>query len=251
MKEYFTKFLNCGRNSLRFIIRTYNIKDIYVPYYTCPSVWQAIKRENCQIRFYHIARNFLPTIEFSKDSYILYTNYFGINSKNVFDMTKKYQNLIIDNAHAYYMPQIGLAGFNSIRKFLPTPDGSIVYTTKENKTIYPPDESHINLTNTDFRNRDFDISDDIKSVSNKTVELLKKIDIDLNKKNHLERFYELEKRYRDTNTLKITLGEYDIPYIYPYLSENKINEPYETFWNPQPINTVEGYFQKYLKGIIL
>ena len=73
----------------------------------------------------------------------------------------------------------------------------------------------------------------------------------MNKKNHLERFYELEKRYRDTNMLKITLGEYDIPYIYPYLSENKINEPYETFWNPQPINTVEGYFRKYLKGIIL
>ena len=62
MSEYYTKKLNCGRNSIRFIIRTYNIKEIFIPYYTCPSVWQAIKREKCKIKFYHIDKNFLPTI---------------------------------------------------------------------------------------------------------------------------------------------------------------------------------------------
>lgn len=251
MSEFYTKKLNCGRNSLRFIIRTYNIKEIFIPYYTCPSVWQAIKREKCKINFYHIDKNFLPTIEFPKNSYILYTNYFGINGRNVITLTNKYKNLIIDNAHAFFMPQIGLAGFNSIRKFLPTPDGSIVYTTKENKTIYSPDESYKNLTNTDFRNRNFDISEDIKAISNKTVKLLNNIDITLNKAYRIEKFYELDRKYHSTNLLKFSLYEYDVPYVYPYLSENNIDIPYETFWTPQPITSTEGYFQRYLKGILL
>ena len=71
MSEFYTKKLNCGRNSLRFIIRTYNIKEIFIPYYTCPSVWQAIKREKCKINFYHIDKNFLPTIEFPKNSILI------------------------------------------------------------------------------------------------------------------------------------------------------------------------------------
>lgn len=251
MSEYYSRKLNCGRNSLRYIIRTYNIKEIFIPYYTCPSVWQAIKRERCQIKFYHIDKTFLPTIKFPQDSYILYTNYFGINSKNVYYMADKYKHLIIDNAHAFFMTQIGLAGFNSIRKFLPTPDGSIVYTTKKNTTIYSPDESYKSLINTDFRNRDFDISEDIKAISNKTVELLNNLDITLNKTYRIEKFYELDKKYHRTNLLKLSLYEYDVPYVYPYLSENNIDAPYETFWSPQPITSTEGYFQKHLKGILL
>lgn len=249
MNKYFTKFLNCGRNSLRHIIRVYNIKDMYVPYYTCPSVWQAIRKENCKIKFYHIDRDFLPINDFPKNSYVLYTNYFGINSKNVIYMTNKYKNLIVDNAQAYFMPQTGLAGFNSVRKFIAVPDGSIVYTTIETNLNYERDNSFKNMKLTDFRNRNFNINDDIKFVSEKTQELLKNINI--NKEARLKHFYEFDKKYKNTNLLKIKLSEFDVPYVYPYLSEEKINYHFETYWSPQPINTVEGYFQKYLKGFLL
>ena len=40
--------LNCARNCLRYIIKAFLIKEIYVPFYTCPVVWQSIKKENCK-----------------------------------------------------------------------------------------------------------------------------------------------------------------------------------------------------------
>ena len=97
--------LNCARNCLRYIIKAFQIKEIYAPFYTCPVVWQSIKKENCNIKFYHIDEKFMPTMELPENSYILYTNYFGICAKNVKDLAKKYKNLIIDNAQAFYMPK--------------------------------------------------------------------------------------------------------------------------------------------------
>ena len=40
--------LNLARNSLRYILRTYNIKEIYVPYYLCDVIRHSIIKENCK-----------------------------------------------------------------------------------------------------------------------------------------------------------------------------------------------------------
>ena len=48
------RFLNSGRNALRHILRAYDIKQIYVPHYTCPVVIDAIKKEGCEIIFYTV-----------------------------------------------------------------------------------------------------------------------------------------------------------------------------------------------------
>lgn len=73
--------LNAARYSLQYTIKTYGISEIYVPYYTCPVVWQMLQKENCKINFYHIDKNFMPVNDFDKNDYILYTNYFGICAK--------------------------------------------------------------------------------------------------------------------------------------------------------------------------
>lgn len=101
--------LNCVRNCLRYIIRAFNIKEICVPYYTCPVVWQAIKKEECKMKFYHIDKNFMPIVDIHENDYILYTNYFGICAKNVKKLAKKFKNLIVDNSQAFYMPKYGIA----------------------------------------------------------------------------------------------------------------------------------------------
>ena len=75
--------LNLARNCLRYVIKAYNIKEINVPYYICPTVLKAIRKENCRIKFYHIDQNFYPQKEFNKDDFILYPNYFGICTNNV------------------------------------------------------------------------------------------------------------------------------------------------------------------------
>ena len=74
-------YLNTGRNCLIFIIRAYGIKEIYIPYYYCPSVRLAISKENCKIKFYHIDKNFKCIEKLPKEAYIVYPDYFGICAK--------------------------------------------------------------------------------------------------------------------------------------------------------------------------
>ena len=109
--------LNTARNCLRYIIRAYGIEEIYVPYYICPTIKSAIRKEKAKINFYHVDKKFMPVNDFGKDYFILYPNYFGICSKNVQILSKKYKNLIVDNAHSFYSDSLGLASFNSLRKF--------------------------------------------------------------------------------------------------------------------------------------
>ena len=66
--------VNSGRNALRYIIRLYKIKEIFVPAYTCQFVWLTLKEEGCKINFYHIDKNFMPQEEFNKNSHIIYNN---------------------------------------------------------------------------------------------------------------------------------------------------------------------------------
>ena len=241
--------LNCGRNSLRYIIRAYNIQEIYLPYYTCPSVWQAVRAEKCKIKFYHIDINFLPNLEFPKNAFILYTNYFGVNTKNVIKLSARYKNIIVDNSQGYSMPEVGVAGFNSIRKFLPVPDGSNLYTNKILDEQFEHDASYKTLKTNDLKNRNFNISENIKLASTKTIKILKEINFD--KELRLKRFNKIHNILKSKNLFHINLTSNDVPYIYPYLIERKIHHRFETFWNPQPINTVEGYLQKYLISLPL
>ena len=116
--------LNLGRNCLRYIIKTYGIEEIFMPFYICPTVIRAVRKENCNIHFYHIDKNFMPVVNFGKNDFILYPNYFGICSKNVLKLSQKYKNLIVDNAHNPFMPEVGLADFKSYRKFFNVKDGA-------------------------------------------------------------------------------------------------------------------------------
>lgn len=74
--------LNLARNCLKYIIKSYGIKQLFIPYFTCPVVWQSIREVGCAVKFYHIDDKFLPITEFGKKDYILYTNYFGLFEDN-------------------------------------------------------------------------------------------------------------------------------------------------------------------------
>jgi hypothetical protein len=117
---------NTARNALRHFIKIIGIKEIFVPSYTCPVVFESIKRKNCKITLYKIGDDFMPRTNFPKDSYIVYNNYFGICGKNVDYLAKIYPNLIIDNAQAFYSELKGIASFYSPRKFFGLPDGGIL-----------------------------------------------------------------------------------------------------------------------------
>lgn len=116
-----------ARDAFRYLIKTYEIKEIYMPYYLCDVMRHTAFLEGCKPLFYHIDDNFFPQQNFPKDAYILYPNYFGICDNNVDKLVKIYSKLIVDNAHAYYSKPKGFASFNSAKKFLPVPDGAYLW----------------------------------------------------------------------------------------------------------------------------
>ena len=119
-----------ARDAFRYLIKTYEIKEIYMPYYLCDVMRHTAFLEGCKPLFYHIDDNFFPQQNFPKDAYILYSNYFGICDNNVDKLVKIYSKLIVDNAHAYYSKPQGFASFNSAKKFLPVSDGAYLWIGK-------------------------------------------------------------------------------------------------------------------------
>lgn len=228
---------NSARNSLRYIIRIFNIKEIYIPFYTCPVVWQSVRKENCKIKFYHIDEAFSPKIEFPKDAFILYTNYFGVCAKNVRELSVKYPNLIVDNAHAFYMGNYGIASFNSWKKFFDIQSGSCLY--------------HNGKCNIDIMTKSCYEDNIISEISLKKI---KSIDFEDVKQKRLENFKILESKLDKSNELHFSLNNEDVPMVYPYLikdekirkklTKNNIN--IEMYWNPLPQDIQEGIFQRYI-----
>lgn len=248
--------LNTARNCLRIIIRTYGIKEIFIPYYICPTVWQACRAEKCNVKFYHIDNNFYPSEKFDKNAYILYPNYFGINSKNVITLSSIYPNLIVDNALATYMPHYGKASFCSYRKFFNVSDGAKLYINSKNIDLPKDNYSYKNIPqnyNEYVQNEIHLNSEEPKFISKCTKNRLMSFDFDREKERRLKKFKEFSEIFDKTNELHINLSENDVPFVYPYLSK----EDYKTdiiifrYWTPLPENFPEYKFYKYLKPIPL
>ena len=226
--------VNSGRNALRYIVRLYKIKEIFVPAYTCQFVWLVLMEEGCKINFYHIYKNFMPITEFDKNSYIIYNNYFGICDNQINQLKQKYKNLIIDNAQAFYSQQMGLASFYSIRKFFGVPDGGLVFCNVKNKLKLEKsisynrcihllkaydkgcDASYIN-----FLKNELEIDKlPLQEMSNLTKALLQNINYNKVKKIRLKNFNFLHQVLKNSNELKINLTNGDVPMLYPYLINN-------------------------------
>ena len=128
---------NSAHESFKFLLEKNCIKEVYIPYYLCDVMRHVVFQAYSKPIFYHVDDRFFPQIEFPKDAYILYPNYFGICDNNVNNLVKIYPHLIVDNAHAYYAQPSGFASFDSEKKFLPVKSGSNLFygNIKKNVTI--------------------------------------------------------------------------------------------------------------------
>ena len=260
--------LNCARNCLRYVVRAFGISDIYVPFYTCPVVWQSLQKEGCKLHFYHIDEKFLPVGEIPLDAYVLYTNYFGVCAKNVRVLSEKYKNLIVDNAQAFYMPKYGIASFNSIRKFFGVSDGALLYSDKKFEEHFDVDTSYQRFSHlikrmdvdAGFGYGDFQLNDDalcdssVSYMSHLTTVIFNSIDVLRAKQKRLDNFSFLHSKFSDSNELVLDLDVDDVPMVYPYLIrkdglrkkliDNKIFVA--KYWGGVPESCQEGVFQKYI-----
>ena len=255
--------LNTARNSLRYIIKIFNIKEIYVPYYICPVVRMALKKENCRIVFYNIDLNFKPKQEFPKNAFILYPNYFGVCSTIVEELSHKYKNLIVDNAHSFFSEPKGIASFNSLRKFFhQVRDGSFLYIKIDLKLPLEEDVysyEYMQMSEEEFiLNENRLDNEDIKLISKITYSYFSLIDLNEEKqrlKNHFEYYH---KKYGSENLLKIDIKSNEFPFKYPLLLEtvekaNIIVEELSAqginvyrYWNNLPNNFEEKAFYERL-----
>ena len=227
--------INSGRNGIRYAIRAYNIKELWVPYYTCPVVWDAVAAENCKLIFYNIDKNLLPDCDFPEDSYILYTNYFGICAEKIRNLASKYKNLMVDNAQAFFMEKAGIASCYSPRKFVGVSDGGYVYCDKSIKCDFVQDTSYqrfshllkradcgSNFGYQDFMtNDDSLIGEDIKLMSNLTAKLLNSFDYQAIKAKRINNYNYLKKKLDKLNAINTDITD-DVPMYYPFLSENPL-----------------------------
>lgn len=123
--------LNCGRNCLAYLIRARNIKKINIPYFICDSILKVCEREKVVVSFYSIDNSFCPLIEnLSSDEWVYVVNYYGqISKKVLLSLKHRFNNLIVDNAQAYFVsPNKGIDTIYTSRKFLGVADGAFLYT---------------------------------------------------------------------------------------------------------------------------
>ena len=220
--------LNLARNCLRYIIRAFNTEEIYLPYYSCPALWQAARKEKIKIRFYHIDSDFLPMVDFPKDSYILYINYFGVCSDNCKILSNIYPNLIVDNTQAFYSNPTGLASFNSLRKFFPVQNGAYLYTDKVLSESFEEDDLVLDYVSPQqdydkfLKNELLLDREGIKYISSDVEEGMTDIDFEKDKKVRIEKFFEYDKKYSEHNRIKLTPKDGEIPYCYPLSADDNI-----------------------------
>jgi len=258
--------LNTARNALRYIIRAFGIKEIYIPYYICPALRIAAAKENCRLKFYHIDKFFKPVIDFPEDAFILYPDYFGVSGAIVNDLALKYPNLIADNAHSFFSEPIGAASFNSLRKFFPAlKDGSFLYISKTADFNIEQDDFEYDYKELSFdelcRNENRLDYEDIKYMSECTLDYFNKIDLNSVKQQYINNFKENDKKYGAVNNLKLNLPSGAAPYKYPYLASSeaaadKTAEELEKngktifrYWNNLPESFIEKDFYTKLAAL--
>ena len=254
--------LNLARNSLRYIIQTYKIKELYIPYYLCKVIRTSIIKEHCKPVFYHIDDDFLPTIDFPENSFILYPDYFGICEKNISVLLNKYNNLIIDNAHAFYSEPKGFACFNSARKFLPVYNGSYLWI-KNNELNFNEEQEYKSAPQNDKEREQCEISfenDEILFLNkNEGKEILKFND----KEERKIKFLQYHEKYKSFNLLDIDTETVISPFCYPCLlkdieiANNLVNELKQQgltiyrYWEKLPTDFPEYKFYERLVCIPL
>lgn len=265
--------LNSATNCLRYLIRKEKIIKLYVPNFICPSVKIALENENCSIIYYDIDSNFVPKTKFKENDYILYTNYFGIFSKNVKQLAKTYKNLIVDNAQAFFMPPYGFASIYSIRKFFGIPDGAIIRFREKNFSYDNNLDIDISYSNcshllkrmdvdakigyNDFRlNEQIIENKSVKIISNLSKKLFNSINIEQTKQKRLENFYFLHTKLKQSNKFIFELSNDDAPLFYPYIIANskslkqyliKNNIFIPTYWN----DNYKDDFASYLRDNLI
>ncbi len=225
--------LNSARNALRYIVRAYSIREMLVPYYTCPVVWDALQKEGVKLIFYHINKNLEVDLNLSsislQNKYILVNNYFGVKTDYIRKLAQFCPRLIVDNAQALYAPKLGLAAIYSPRKFFGLPDGGIALCSKSISNNFEQGLSYQRCNHlfiradvgaecgySYFKQNDASLDNlNIEFMSNLTTNMFMSCDTEKARLARLKNFTYLHKALSGKNELSVRLSPEDVPMVYP------------------------------------
>lgn len=230
--------LNTGRNALLYLVKSKNIRKIYLPYFLCNSVSDMLKKHRISYEYYYIGKEFFPIFNQTlKDDEYLYTvNYYGQMTDDVIEKCKsKYKNIILDNTQSFFQkPLPGVDTIYSLRKYFGVPDGAYLKTDRILEEKLEEEKSSHRMKHilgrfdgeaSTFYN-DFKENDEsfkmlpLKKMSSLSQNILGAIDYEKVRTRRNENFRYLHENLSNSNTLDIIVPEG--PFSYPYYVKNGI-----------------------------
>jgi len=234
--------LNSGRSCLEYILKAGSYSKIYLPYYICEVILELINKLGIEFEFYSINEDFTikDKIILKETEVLLYVNYFGLLDNYLNILSSNYNNLIIDNAQAFYSKPIdNVITYYSPRKFFGVSDGGYL-STKTFLDIEPDQDSSYPTANylleridigaergyQDFKKNEKRFSTTgIKKMSNLTSRILSGIDHTFVKQKREENFSFIHTKLKSYNQLNVSLKNITGPMIYPFLvNKNGLRE---------------------------
>lgn len=228
--------LNSGRGAVEYLIRARRIRKMYLPYYLCSSVSDICKKNQVEVEFYNVNREFKAAFEkkLEEDEYILIVNYFtGLSNEYLREFVNVFENVIVDNTQAFFQEPIkGADTIYNCRKYFGVPDGGYLYTDANLAEELLEDVSFSKMEHLLGRfersasefyqsyqdsEKDFE-QQDVKRMSKLTHNLLRGIDYESVKEKRTKNWNALNKRLSNVN--KLSLEERIGGYMYPLYLEN-------------------------------
>lgn len=271
--------LNLARNAIIEAFRDSNWDTLWLPIYTCKSVFDAVKKAGIKYRSYNIKENFLPDIKHLPENHgILITNYYGIfDEKRYEQFLELYSNIIFDNTQSFYQRPVRkkhVYNVYSPRKFFGVTDGAYLicerfnyshtykkdYSFNRAEYLFQSTEKGTNAVYDSYLKAENELSESAPlEMSELTKSLLGRIDYESVQRKRNHNFSILAKKLSRYNGLSISINSVS-PMVYPllidtpkknfrkYLVENKLYIPQWWKWvldNPQS-NSFEKKLSQHL-----
>lgn len=135
--EYYKNLisLNNARNALLYILKSKNIKKIFIPFYLCDCIQDMLIKYGYDFEYYNINIDFTPKFEniLQKNEYLYIVNYYGqLSDEKLKDMKIKFKQIIVDNTQSFFQRPIkDVDTIYSCRKYFGVPDGAYAYTNSK------------------------------------------------------------------------------------------------------------------------
>lgn len=230
--------LNTARNALLYVLKSKEIRKVFIPDYLCDVISILLEKENYEFEYYKVNNDFLPIFNknLSDDHYLYVVNYYGqLTNEKILAIRSQFKNIILDNTHSFFQkPAKGIDTIYSCRKFFGVPDGAYLSTDTElseqiNIDISKGRMSHLlgrfeGLASeyySSFQKTDISfIKETLKYMSKLTHNILGAINYGKVRKTRNENYEFLMSSLSNTNKLKLIVP--DGAFAYPFYIENGI-----------------------------